>query len=851
MKKVRIKGLPKKSTGGRTTDQADQGLRRFLDSEKTTSGGMNQFSAPEFDVNKSITGVPASQANVEAEGGEQAIVPGQGGIPESYSINGPRHAQGGVPLNLEDDSFIFSDAKKKMKIKDKEILQEFGESVSKKKQKGKTPAEIAKKYDINEYKKILLDPNSDKLERETAEQMIKNYNVKLGKLSLYQESMKGFPQGAPKIATPYMSQVGLNPEEFSPEEPMETAQQESMEQYQVGGQFTGKFWDSVLPKAQEGIEQKDDYNAFATLVKLLSQQGAQTDKTGNVIEKDKPKSEQIPDKYKDPMYDESNEKFDRTTLKAGDMYKSADGTWKKVVFNPLNKTYRGEDFDAVFKGTERSQRIANNYQYISDVISDPEVMAKMGEKTRAALKNDQYYKRKQGKASKRGFMSDEEIDKLTDQEIAQNYLEMQKRNSALAARGIKTTDFRDSDGKVKPEFADKYKDLGITSLYDAFEKVGMPLTPGEKKIGLQQATYWGYRDLVKDKSTYSPEMQEKLKHLRVPQRGETDEGQTGDDQISPIDLAYTNTSAGELAGVSDFTIEDINLPEEEKDRSIKPNPPAEYDQAPDRDEWWLQDVVNLADLTKQRLNLKKYLPNAAPYDLTSPDVLYYDPSRALAANAEQANIAAQTIGAFAGPQGTYRLSGVQGEAFKNAANIAAEYEARNVGVGNQYLSKVADTMNKEHVANQELNKKLYDQTVIANQEFDNSVRKTERNIADAFISAIDNKKQAQALNTLYPQYETIPSIGGGLYFTEGRDFVDTGHPGTSGGSGYIDEYNQLINKYGETNKDAIKTYVDQKYGMSGPAKATGYTHPQIANRTQAADMLSVLQGMHKAFGGSK
>jgi hypothetical protein len=223
MKKVRIKGLPKKAHGGPTGGASD-GIRRFMEGNKNYDRGMNQFAAPEFEVNKSISAVDPSEANIEAEGGEYAVVPGMAGIPESYKINGPRHNAGGVPLNLAEDSFIFSDFRD-MKIKDKDILAEFGVSVPKKgRVKGKTPAELAKKYDLNKYKKILLDPNSDMLERETAETMIKNFNMKLGKLALVQESKKGFPQEVPAIAIPYLQNIGQDPEQFAQEQPQEQPQ---------------------------------------------------------------------------------------------------------------------------------------------------------------------------------------------------------------------------------------------------------------------------------------------------------------------------------------------------------------------------------------------------------------------------------------------------------------------------------------------------------------------------------------------------------------------------------------------------------------------------------------------------
>jgi hypothetical protein len=111
-----------------------------------------------------------------------------------------------------------------MRINDPKILKMFNR---KPKKGGYTPAELAKQYDINEYRKILDDPDSDVVDRKTAEQMIKNFNIKLGALALAQESKKGFPQGIPVAAQPYMQAMGIKEEDIIPreEETQQLAQQ--------------------------------------------------------------------------------------------------------------------------------------------------------------------------------------------------------------------------------------------------------------------------------------------------------------------------------------------------------------------------------------------------------------------------------------------------------------------------------------------------------------------------------------------------------------------------------------------------------------------------------------------------
>lgn len=191
MIKIRITGKPENlefEYGGQSGYGLDLGQRRV------------QTEMPESKadtVSNSISSVPRYAANIEAEGGETVYgdLDGDGGL-EHMKINGPRHSEGGVPLNVPEGSFIFSDTAK-MKIKDPNVLKYFGLPAKK---GGYTPAEIAKRYDINKYKAIVEDETSDELNKNTAQLMVSNYNKKLSALAMVQEEMKGFPQGIPAVA---------------------------------------------------------------------------------------------------------------------------------------------------------------------------------------------------------------------------------------------------------------------------------------------------------------------------------------------------------------------------------------------------------------------------------------------------------------------------------------------------------------------------------------------------------------------------------------------------------------------------------------------------------------------------
>ena len=242
MIKIRITAKPENlefAYGG----QSGYGLDLHQDSRYED---MSQSKADS--VSNTIQEVPRENANIEAEKGETVYgdIDGDGGL-EHMKIGGKRHSQGGTPLNVPEGSFIFSDTAK-MKIKTPDVLKYFGLPGKK---GGYTPAEIAKRYDINKYKAIVEDENADEMSKNTAQLMLKNYEKKLAYLSMVQESMKGFPQGTPKVAEDQMGE----------EEGLEQAKYGgNLPEYQTKGQVTGNrvsVWDEEEQKAlQEYMKKK-------------------------------------------------------------------------------------------------------------------------------------------------------------------------------------------------------------------------------------------------------------------------------------------------------------------------------------------------------------------------------------------------------------------------------------------------------------------------------------------------------------------------------------------------------------------------------------------------------------------
>lgn len=205
--------------------------------------------------------------NIEAEGGETVFDPNIGGLPAHFNINGPSHAQGGVPMRATEDSFIFS---KFLKMP-KDVAEILGFPVDKKSRSNKTKysfADAAKKYGgvINQAREIMAEPLSTKLDISTAELNMKNAIDYLGKIAMYQEAAKGFEDGIPQVSMPYLMRVGANPEALMPmasaqegeegQEQQEGAPEEMQQMQEMPEEPMAMYGGTRrrLRRAQEGME---------------------------------------------------------------------------------------------------------------------------------------------------------------------------------------------------------------------------------------------------------------------------------------------------------------------------------------------------------------------------------------------------------------------------------------------------------------------------------------------------------------------------------------------------------------------------------------------------------------------
>jgi hypothetical protein len=190
--KIRIEAGPEQMKfGGQSGYGLDMGWRKsYTEMSKTKADHYTNTMSEDKSAD-------ADPAVIEAEGGETFIRPEADGTASFFELRGKRHSEGGIPLSQEQvasqvpqvPSFMFSDTPK-LKIKNAQILEMFGVPKSKWK-KGMTPAEISKKFSLNEWNAIIKDINKDDLAKNTAQMMIDKNTAMLAKLAAVQESMKG------------------------------------------------------------------------------------------------------------------------------------------------------------------------------------------------------------------------------------------------------------------------------------------------------------------------------------------------------------------------------------------------------------------------------------------------------------------------------------------------------------------------------------------------------------------------------------------------------------------------------------------------------------------------------------
>lgn len=683
LRKVRIiKSVPKARTGYQVQGSLANDVPAFGGADYNAYIGTHK---PQ--VSKTLTAVPRAAANLEAEGGETVVGNLDGSkMPSFKTIKGPRHSNGGVPLLLPEDSFIFSDTKS-MRIADPKVLDMFG---VKPKKGGYTPAELSKKYDINNYRKILQDPESDKVARTTAEIMIKNYVMKLGALALAQESKKAFPQGIPLIARPYMEAMGLRDEDLIPELAMQEEQQ--------------------MP-VQEMEEVEEEF--------------PQEMSSGEPIAQPQPMPQQMPEAGMAPMaqYGMSMGGYDMP------FYDIPQAEYGMPMGSGMSQNYMG-----------RKKRI-----YDDGGPTTREMTAAELEERRKKAQNIEKIK---GTNCPPGWI------KLADGTCAQGTITSGGGASSSLGQGVA--------GGGAPNAA--WKKLMCDEL-----SRGVPVEElARKRHGTVAGLTAMFKDCIKKGEQVTKEQSETARFAQLEQ--EPCPCKDKDGKEIPGKFAKRDKDGKCLPCLEECTCtksdgSTYTVAKDKDGNCEKCSEEGDGDMSLETQvrepEWWLQDTVNAAGAFTDLMSIRKRMPWEARVDLEEPRPTFLDPTRELAQQSEQANIAAQASAQFAGPQALgARLSAIQGKGAAAAADTLSRINNQNVGIANQFEGQQVGIRNQEQLMNQQMANRVYDKNVIADQQFQNAKRAGRANMAQAYNTAVTNKWKTDALNQMYEDYQVSPGSGG-------------------------------------------------------------------------------------------
>ena len=808
-RKVKITSLPQAAYGGSQNSKAVNQLYG------NSAYIMNMFNGatkgePEEQYGQTLGPDPRSMAVLEAEKGETLIRKGTNStIPEFFKIGGKRHSEGGTPLSGEKatpDSFIYSDTKA-MKIKDPAILESFG---FKAKKGGHTPAKISKKFDLNDkdLREGLYSEN-DPLRKKTAVLMTDNHISNLGKLALVQESQKGFPQGIPQIAIPYMDKVGLDPAQFlppSPEEGMTMAMYGGIYKAQVGGQPNIKV-NRKNPYTINDIEFKDGKWQIKPTANM--QAAPYSISAVNMS----------PQRFQDYTFNDPEAAIDLVIKSSGiPSYLERVDKGRQEFLNSINKPFATTQQDTVAEkpkpqpvvqsrsaaqtpkpkvnvvkpATSQSTPLSIDdllNQKINDMVNK-EYGGELEEyQTAGQVSGEKEFAEdvtlpdgSKGKRITRGntvSIVDATGNVLGSKTIEPNYRTINpERLSELEKRGIKLTVPKRYEGK---EWSMTPGRQGVREGSGSFGTEDWYAGENKEDFARRQARFLKFYPNYNPKNEQDNEIfqnwynsdiyDQSIKAGLTEQEAKQNVNEfgfvPGSKDPNALDKKFGHYSWSrptiDITGKpktkeeqrEELTTNELNV-------STTPRRPIGF---------YPQDVLNTAAAVGDLASINKYNPRMVQFNVEPMKPTYYDPNRELANNAEMVNIAAQNLAQFTGPQAfNSRFSDVQGKSLANAANIESKYNNLNVGVANQFEQANKQLINEANFKNQLAANDFYDKSVIANQQYDNARRQGRRQVVDYTNAALENRFITDQMNSLYPNYFVDPAYLK-TYYTPNRQIT--------------------------------------------------------------------------------
>ena len=228
--------------------------------------------------------------------------------------------------------------------------------------------------------------------------------------------------------------------------------------------------------------------------------------------------------------------------------------------------------------------------------------------------------------------------------------------------------------------------------------------------------------------------------------------------------------------------------------------------------WTNPDKMGMLNALYNLGTVKRYTPWEPTVQMQTATPTFADPTRALAANAEQAAMAQQANSMTAGPAARYLASDIQGKAATNAANVIGQYANMNVGIANQAAANNAQIANAQMAADAERLKRLYDGNTISKQQYDNAMRQARQAVVQQYGIGANNASTIYNINKTESPYYAIEPGTGAMYFHSPRAYSNwqKSMNNTDNTSAVIALAEQLKTQYKDLgNKEALELAIDQ------------------------------------------
>lgn len=171
--------------------------------------------------------------------------------------------------------------------------------------------------------------------------------------------------------------------------------------------------------------------------------------------------------------------------------------------------------------------------------------------------------------------------------------------------------------------------------------------------------------------------------------------------------------------------------------------------------WQNSSKIAMLDALTDKAHIKKYMPYMPANVAVTPEATFMDPTRELAANAEQAYTQQMFAGMSGNPQRQRAVaSQIQGQMAAANADTMGRYAGQNTQIANQFAGINAEVTNNLNAMNSKRAQELYDKTTVANQQYDNSMRQYKNNIAQNLISGNEAAAKIGNLNSVTKHYYT-------------------------------------------------------------------------------------------------